>query len=201
MFVSYHINAHVQAESHEKERVLHNVTEKTEHRRYKRQPDTMLGSFFTTQNQESLVRNRNTQSDKLLKVWPHFCCVFCIVADWLFSSYGSCHGIKCHGGGVYHSVCWSQTADETYWVRLKPELFISAQSRRLSIMLTRRKNYQRLIPSWEKQCIRFSKRCRYQHFWIAWPGPAFPLTYLSSQELASGKKWWKRCSIFKCIPA
>lgn len=74
---------------------------------------------------------------------------------------------------------------------LKLELFFSVQSRRLSIMLTRRKNYQRWIPRWEKQCIRFSKRCRYQHFWIAWPGPAFPLTYLSSQELAPGKKWWK----------
>lgn len=47
------------------------------------------------------------------------------------------------------------------------------------------------LPAEKKQCIRFSKRCRYQQFWIAWPGPAFPLAYLSSQEPAPGKKWWK----------
>lgn len=73
-----------------------------------------------------------------------------------------------------------------YW-----RCFFSGQSGKLSIMLTGRKKYQRRVPRWEKQCIRFSKRCRYQHFSIAWPGSAFPLTYLSSQELAAGKKWWK----------
>lgn len=46
-------------------------------------------------------------------------------------------------------------------------------------------------PMRKRQCIWFSKRCRYQHFWIAWPDPAFPLFYLSSRELAPGKKWWK----------
>lgn len=62
---------------------------------------------------------------------------------------------------------------------------------KLSVVAAKRKIYQRWRPQWQKRCIWFSKGCRYQHFEIAWPALAFPPSYLSSQELAQGKKWWK----------
>lgn len=147
-------------------------------------------------------------------MWPYFCltnlldakcscvfthlsmlagylCVLCIAADWLFCSYVSCLDIRCDGGSLYLSVCWGQTAAEIYLVMVETGAVFLSKEHKAEHYVDKKKELSKIDSCREKQCIRFSKRCRYQHFCIAWPGPAFPLTYLSSQELAPGKKWWK----------
>lgn len=95
------------------------------------------------------------------------------------------------GSFCFPSVFWGKAADEINLLTVETGAVFLSTEQKAEHYVDKKKELSKMIPRREKQCIRFSKRCRYQHFWIAWPGPAFPLTYLSSQELAPGKKWWK----------
>lgn len=95
------------------------------------------------------------------------------------------------GRSLYPPVFYGPTADEIHSLMVETGAVFLSTAQTAEHYVDKKKELSEMIPRREKQCIRFSKRCRYQHFWIAWPGPAFPLTYLSSQELAPGKKWWK----------